>query len=364
VATRPIENWDAYHQHLTEMTTHTGAGMRAIFQAARHEPKRRVVYAEGEDERVLRAAQIIREERLAAPILVGRPAVIEKKLTQMGLRIRPGVDFEIVNPQDDPRYKELWTAYHQIAKRQGVTIDIAKVMARTNHTVIGALLVKLGYADGLICGVTGTYSQHLLEVERIIGKAPGHETLAAMNLLLLPGRSLFICDTHVNEDPTPGQVADIALMAAEGARRFGITPKAALLSHSNFGSSDCPSAQKMRAALPLIRARDPRLEVDGEMHGDSALSEAIRMNSDPQSPLKGEANLLVMPNLDAANITYNLMKMVGSHGITIGPVLLGAAQPVHILTSSASVRRIINLTALVATERSLGGCFHQPASEK
>jgi malate dehydrogenase (oxaloacetate-decarboxylating)(NADP+) len=364
VATRPIENWDAYRQHLTEMTTHTGAGMRAIFQAARHEPKRRVIYAEGEDERVLRATQIIREERLAAPILVGRPAVIEKKLSQMGLRIRPGVDFEIVNPHEDPRYKELWTTYHQIAKRQGVTVDIAKVMARSDHTVISALLLKLGYADGLICGVTGTYSQHLREVERIIGKAPGHETLAAMNHLLLPGRALFICDTHVNEDPTPEQLADITLMAADGVRRFGLMPKAALLSHSNFGSSDCPSAQKMRAALSIIRARDPRLEVDGEMHGDSALSEAIRMNSDPQSPLKGEANLMIMPNLDAANITYNLMKMVASHGITIGPILLGAAQPVHILTSSTSVRRIINLTALVATERTPGEAHQLKASEK
>ncbi|MCE1170213.1 NADP-dependent malic enzyme [Azovibrio restrictus] len=351
VATRPISDWDAYRQRLSEFIYQTGAGMRTIFQAARQMPAKRVIYAEGEDERVLRAVQVVLEEKLAKPILVGRPQVIEMRLEKAKLKMRPGVDFEIVNPEADERYRECWTTYHQLMKRRGVTIDIAKMRVRSDATIIGALLLKLGYADGLICGISGRFAHHMRQVEEIIGKAPGHNTLAAMNHLLLPGRALFICDTHVNENPDAQQLAEITLMAAENVRRFGITPKVALLSHSNFGSSQSASAVKMREALALVQAQAPDLEVDGEMHGDSALSEDIRQISDPESPLKGEANVLVMPNLDAANISYNLLKMTGGDGVTIGPILMGAAQPVHVLTSSASVRRLVNLTALVVTEK-------------
>jgi len=350
VAARPITDMAAYKQRLSEFIYQTGAGMRSIFQAARQLPTKRVIYAEGEDERVLRAVQVVLEERLAQPILVGRPQVIEMRLQKANLKMRPGVDFEIVNPEADERYRECWTTYHQLMKRHGVTIDIAKMRVRSDATTIGALLLKLGYADGLICGISGRFAHHLRQVEEIIGKAPGHNTLAAMNHLLLPGRALFICDTHVNEDPDARQLAEITLMAAGNVRRFGITPKVALLSHSNFGTSQSASAQKLREALALVRAQAPDLEVDGEMHGDSALSEELRQSCDPDSPLKGEANVLVMPNLDAANISYNLLKMTGGDGVTIGPILMGAALPVHVLTSSASVRRVVNLTALVVTE--------------
>ena len=351
VATRPITDMDAYRQRLSEFIYQTGAGMRTIFQAARQLPAKRVIYAEGEDERVLRAVQVVLEERLAKPILIGRPQVIQMRLEKAKLKMRPGVDFEIVNPDEDERYRECWSTYHQIMKRRGVTIDIAKMRTRSDATIIGALLLKLGYADGLICGVSGRFAHHLRQVEEIIGKAPGRNTLAAMNHLLLPGRALFICDTHVNENPSAEQLAEITLMAAENVRRFGITPKVALLSHSNFGSSQSASALKMRDALERVRAQAPDLEVDGEMHGDSALSEELRQFSDPDSPLKGEANVLVMPNLDAANISYNLLKMTGGDGVTIGPILMGAAKSVHVLTSSASVRRLVNLTALVVTEK-------------
>ena len=351
VATRPITDMEAYRQRLSEFIYQTGAGMRSIFQAARQLPTKRVIYAEGEDERVLRAVQVVLEERLAKPILIGRPPVIQMRLEKAKLKMRPGVDFEIVNPDDDERYRECWSTYHQLMKRRGVTVDIAKMRTRSDATIIGALLLKLGYADGLICGVSGRFAHHLRQVEEIIGKAPGRNTLAAMNHLLLPGRALFICDTHVNECPTAEQLAEITLMAAENVRRFGITPKVALLSHSNFGTSQSASALKMREALERVRAQAPDLEVDGEMHGDSALSEELRQSSDPDSPLKGEANVLVMPNLDAANISYNLLKMTGGDGVTIGPILMGAAKPVHVLTSSASVRRLVNLTALVVTEK-------------
>ncbi|MCX8144880.1 MAG: NADP-dependent malic enzyme [Azovibrio sp.] len=353
VATRPIADMDAYRQRLSEFIYQTGAGMRTIFQAARQLPAKRVIYAEGEDERVLRAVQVVLEEKLAKPILVGRPQVIEMRLEKAKLKMRPGIDFEIVNPDADERYRECWSTYHQLMKRRGVTLDIAKMRVRSDATIIGALLLRLGYADGLICGVSGRFAHHLRQVEEIIGKAPGCNTLAAMNHLLLPGRALFICDTHVNENPDARQLAEITLMAAENVRRFGITPKVALLSHSNFGTSQSASAVKMREALELVRAQAPDLEVDGEMHGDSALSEELRQSSDPDSPLKGEANVLVMPNLDAANISYNLLKMTGGDGVTIGPILMGAAKPVHVLTSSASVRRLVNLTALVVTEKAV-----------
>ncbi|MDR2366475.1 MAG: NADP-dependent malic enzyme [Zoogloeaceae bacterium] len=350
-ATRPIADWDAYRQRLAEYVYQTGAGMRAIFQAARQMPSQRVVYAEGEDVRVLRAAQAVREEKLAHPVLIGRAQVIARNLQQANLKIRPGVDFEIIDPDNNTHYQECWQAYHQLMKRQGVTVDMAKLRVRSDYTAMGALLVRLGHADGLICGLSGHFDLHLREVEEIIGKASGHNTLAAMNHLLLPGRSLFICDTHVNENPNAQQLADITLMAAETVRRFGFTPKIALLSHSNFGSARSDSALKMRQALAIVREKAPGLEIDGEMHGDTALSEHVRQFSDPDSPLKGEANVLIMPNLDAANISYNLLKMTGGDGVTIGPILMGAAKPAHVATPAASVRRIINLTALVATEK-------------
>ncbi|GHT90169.1 NADP-dependent malic enzyme [Betaproteobacteria bacterium] len=354
VATRPITDWDAYRQRLTEFVYQTGAGMRAIFQTARQMPSRRVVYAEGEDVRVLRAAQIVREEKLAHPILIGRPAVIAQNLQKANLKIRAGVDFEIVDPDNADHYQECWQAYHQLMKRQGITLEMAKLRVRSDSTVLGALLVKLGHADGLICGLSGYFDLHVREIDEIIGKAPGHNTLAALNHLLLPRRALFIADTHVNENPNAEQIAEITLMAAETVRRFGFTPRIALLSHSNFGSSQSASAIKMRHALALVREQAPGLEIDGEMHGDTALSERVRQSSDPESPLKGEANVLIMPNLDAANISYNLLKMTGGDGVTIGPILIGAAKPAHVVTSSASVRRVVNLTALVVTEKSAG----------
>mgnify|MGYP001163349113 CR=1 FL=1 len=351
VATRPITDFDAYRAKLSEFVYHTGVGMRAIFMAAKQAAGKRVIYAEGEDERVLRAAQIIVEEKLARPTLIGRPEVIQHRLEKAGLRIRPGTDFDIVNPESDERYRECWTAYHKLMVRRGVTPEIAKLSVRRNTTLIGALLVRLGYADALICGVSGQFGEHLKVVSEVIGKRTGVSTLAAMNYLMLTGRSLFICDTHVNENPSAEEVAEMALMAAEQVRRFGIHPKVALLSHSNFGSSGSASAIKMSHAAALLPAMSSgELEVDGEMHGDSALSEEIRQGAHPDSPLKGEANLLVMPNIDAANIAYNLLKMTGGEGVTIGPILLGAARPVHVLTSTATVRRLVNMTALAVVE--------------
>ncbi|HJW25363.1 MAG TPA: NADP-dependent malic enzyme [Rhodocyclaceae bacterium] len=351
VATRPITDFGAYRAKLSEFVYHTGIGMRAIFSAARQAEGKRIIYAEGEDERVLRAAQIVIEEKMARPILVGRPAVIERRLAQAKLRIKAGVDFDIVNPDLDERYRECWTTYHKLMVRRGVTPEIAKLSMRRNTTLIGAMLVRLGYADGLVCGVSGQYGEHLEVVSDVIGKRAGVNTLAAMNYLMLPGRSLFLCDTHVNECPTAEQVAEMTLMAAEQVKRFGVQPKVALLSHSNFGSGTSASAVKMSQAAAMLPAMSGgELEVDGEMHGDSALSEEIRAKAHPESPLKGEANLLVMPNIDAANIAYNLLKMTGGEGVTIGPILLGAARPVHVLTSTATVRRLVNMTALAVVE--------------
>ncbi|PKO90166.1 MAG: NADP-dependent malic enzyme [Betaproteobacteria bacterium HGW-Betaproteobacteria-12] len=351
VATRPITDWAAYRAKLSEFVYHTGVGMRAIFQAARQAKGKRIIYAEGEDERVLRAAQVVIEEKFARPILVGRPAVIEHRLDKAKLRIKPGIDFDIVNPESDERYRECWSAYHKLMSRRGVTPAIAKEAMRRKPTVIGAMLLKLGYADGLICGMTGQFSHHLGVINQIIGKRAGANTLAAMNYLMLPGRSLFICDTHVNENPTAEEIAEMTLMAAEQVRRFGSQPKVALLSHSNFGSGSSESSRKMSKAAGLVSAMSSgELEVDGEMHGDAALSEDLRREANPDSPLKGEANLLVMPNIDAANISYNLIKMTGGEGVTIGPILLGAARPVHVLTSTATVRRLVNMTALAVVE--------------
>ena len=351
VATRPIADWAAYRAKLSEFVYHTGVGMRAIFQAARQAKGKRIIFAEGEDERVLRAAQVVIEEKFARPILIGRPAVIEHRLEKAKLRIKPGVDFDVVNPESDERYRECWMAYHKLMVRRGVTPAIAKEALRRKPTVIGAMLLKLGYADGLICGMAGQYSHHLGVVSQIIGKRAGVNTLAAMNYLMLPARSLFICDTHVNENPSAEEIAEMTLMAAEQVKRFGSHPKVALLSHSNFGSGSSESSRKMGIAASLVSAMSAgELEVDGEMHGDAALNEDIRREANPESPLKGEANLLIMPNIDAANISYNLLKMTGGEGVTIGPILLGVARPVHVLTSTATVRRLVNMTALAVVE--------------
>jgi malate dehydrogenase (oxaloacetate-decarboxylating)(NADP+) len=351
VARRPIADMDAYIERLKEFVYHTGIGMRAVFVACKEGLRQRIIFAEGEDERVLRATQIILEEQLATPVLIGRPAVVEKRLQRAGLRIKPGIDFELVNPENDPRYRDCWMAYHKLMARRGVTPAVAKSAMRRDTTLMGAMLMKLGFADGMICGVLGQYSDHLQVVSEVIGKRSGVNVFAAMNYLMLPGRSLFIADTHVNENPNAEQVAEIAMLAADEVKRFGVHPKVALLSHSNFGSSSSESALKMSRAAALLPALSSgEMDVDGEMHGDSALSEEIRLSAYPESALKGEANVLVMPNLDAANISYNLIKMIGGSGVTIGPILLGAAHPVHILTSSSTVRRVVNMTAMAVMD--------------
>jgi malate dehydrogenase (oxaloacetate-decarboxylating)(NADP+) len=350
VARRPISDMAAYKEKLKGFIYRTGVGMRSVFYAARSGKPTRIVYPDGEDERVLRATQIIIDEKLTTPILIGRPEVIAARLEKIGSKLQIGKGFEVVDPNSDERYNEAWSAYHQLMKRRGVTIEIARTRLRKHNTIIGAMLIRLGYAEGMICGVTGRFAHHLQQVEDIIGKAPGCSTLAAMNHLILPGRALFICDTHVNENPTAEQLAQIALMAADEVRRFGIEPKVALLSHSNFGDSPSASARKMAEAVALFRAMAPDVEADGEMHGDAALSAEIRNRLDPDSPLTGEANILVMPNLDAANISYSLLKMTGGDGITIGPILLGTARPVHVLTTTATVRRIVNMTALAVVD--------------
>jgi malate dehydrogenase (oxaloacetate-decarboxylating)(NADP+) len=347
VATRPIHDMDAYREQLGATVYRTGMVMRPVFATAKTKAAR-IVFAEGEDERVLRAAQFLLAEKMAKPIIVGRPAVVEMRLKKIGSKLTAGVDFEIVNPEDDPRYQQCWQTYHEIAAREGVTPEIAKAALRKFNTLIGAILVRLGDADGMICGLIDTYHSHLKYVDQVLGRAPHAEHYAAMNLLMLPGRNLFICDTYVNETPSAEQLADMVILAAYEIERFGIVPKIALLSSSNFGSSPSGSSQRMAEARRLIAERAPQLEVDGEMHGDAALSEMIRKQAFPGTTLTGEANLLIMPNVEAANITYNLLKVVGGEGVTVGPFLLGAAKPVHILTPAATVRRIINMTAVAA----------------
>ncbi|MEI5998839.1 NADP-dependent malic enzyme [Paraburkholderia bengalensis] len=347
VATRPIQDMDAYREQLGATVYRTGMVMRPVFAAAKAQPAR-IVFAEGEDERVLRAAQFVLLEKIAKPILVGRPSVIEMRLKKMGSKLKCGEDFEIVNPEDDPRYQKSWQAYHEIGARSGVTPEVAKAAMRKFNTLIGAILVHLGDADGMICGLIDTYHEHLKFVEQVLGKAEHVDNYAAMNLLMLPGRNLFISDTYVNEVPTAEQLADMTILAASEIEKFGIVPKVALLSNSNFGSVPSSSSARMAAARKLIAERAPHLEVDGEMHGDAALSEAVRKAAFPGTTLTGEANLLIMPNVEAANITYNLLKMIGGEGVTVGPFLLGAAKPVHILTPAATVRRIINMTAVAS----------------
>jgi malate dehydrogenase (oxaloacetate-decarboxylating)(NADP+) len=354
VATRPIADFDAYRERLTTFVYHSGLLMKPIFQAAKKAP-RRIVYAEGEDERVLRATQVAVDEGLATPILVGRPAVIERRLARLGLRMRAGADFEITNPEHDPRYREYWTEYYRLTERKGVSQQYAKIEMRRRLTLIGAMMVHRGEADGMICGTFGTHGLHLGYVDQVLGLAPGVRQYAAMNAVMLPNHTVFITDTYVNVDPTAEQIADIALLAAEVIRRFGIEPRVALLSHSSFGTGDDPASRKMRDALARINARAPGLEVEGEMHGDAALDEAVRIAAFPHSRLKGAANLLVMPTADAANISFNLLKVAVGGGVTLGPILLGAAKPVHILTPSATVRRIVNMTALTVVEANQAG---------
>jgi malate dehydrogenase (oxaloacetate-decarboxylating)(NADP+) len=349
VATRPITDFDAYKEKLTQFVYHSGLLMKPIFAAAKKDPKR-IVYAEGEEERVLRAVQVVVDEGLARPILVGRPAVIEQRVQRFGLRLNPGTDFEVINPESDSRYKAYWSEYYRLTARKGVSQEYAQVEMRRRHTLIGAMMVRMGDADGMLCGTFGSHGVHLRFVDQVIGLRGEQKTYAAMNAVLLPERTLFIADTYVNADPTAEQVAAIALLAAEEIRRFGMTPKVALLSHSSFGSSDHPQAKKMQQALAIIRGLAPTLECDGEMHGDAALSEAVRARAIADSPLTGEANCLIMPTVDAANIAFNLLKVASGVNVTLGPILLGVARPVHVMTPSATVRRIVNMTALTVVD--------------
>ncbi|HEX5312982.1 NADP-dependent malic enzyme [Aquabacterium sp.] len=345
VAARPIADLKAYRDSLTQFVTNTGLFMRPLFLGAKAAPKR-VAYAEGEDERVLRAAQIAVDEGIAKPILVGRPDVITSRIERAGLRLQPGVNCEIVNPANDARFKQYYEAYHKLKARDGISPELAKVVVRRSNSLIATLLVKMGDADGMICGVIGRYDFHLEHVRDVIGVRPEAHGLAALNALILDNHNLFIADTFVNEDPTAEQLADIAVLAVEEVQRFGLPPRVAFLSHSMFGSSNRPSARKMRQARDIFVKRMPHIPADGEMQGDAALSESVRTKLLPDSTLQGTANILICPNLDAANILFNVLKMTGGQGVTVGPILLGAAAPAHILTPSATVRRIVNMTAV------------------
>ncbi len=349
VATRPIDSIDAYRDSLAQFVYHSGLIMKPLFAGAKASPKR-IVYAEGEDERVLRAVQVVVDEGLAHPVLIGRPAVIERRLEQFGLRIRAGRDYSLINPDSDPRYRDYWTTYHRLAERKGVSQEYAKIEMRRRHTLIGSMMIYKGEADGMLCGTFGTHALHLKYIDQVIGLRQGVKNFAAMNALMLPDRTVFICDTYVTADPSAENIAEMTVLAAEEVRRFGIQPKVALLSASNFGSVELPSARKMQQALAILRETAPELEVEGEMHGDAAISADIRMKVFPNSRLKGEANLLIMPTLDAANIAFNLLKTSAGGGVTIGPILLGAARAVHIVTPSATVRRIVNMTALTVVD--------------
>jgi malate dehydrogenase (oxaloacetate-decarboxylating)(NADP+) len=352
VATRPIKDYEAYRTQLQQFVYHSGTLMKPIFAAARKAPaqRKRIVFAEGEDERILRAVQVVLDEKLARPILIGRPAVINKRIEQYGLRMRVDIDFELVNPEYDERYRRYWQTYHRMTERKGVTEPYAKIEMRRRNTLIGSMLIHDHAADGMICGSFGRFNLHLHYIDQVIGRREGASCYGAMNGLMLPNRVVFLVDTHVNYDPSAEQLCELTIAAAEEIKRLGVQPKAALLSHSNFGTHDDPSAHKMRQTLALIQQRAPWLEVDGEMHGDCAIDAAIRKNIMPNSNLRGEANLLVMPSLDAANITYNLLKTAAGNNVAIGPILLGVARPVHVLTPSATVRRVVNMTALTVVE--------------
>ena len=350
VATRPLADMQAYKTSLQQFVYHSGSFMKPLFSVAKKADRKRIVYAEGEEERVLRAVQVILDEELAIPTLIGRPAIIQKRIERFGLRMRPGVDITIVNPEFVPRSRDFWETYHRMTARKGVSAQYAQVEMRRRHTLIGAMLIKKDFADGMICGTFGTTALHLHYIDQVIGRRTNVNCYAAMNGLMLPGRTVFLVDTHVNLDPTAQEIAEMTLMAAAEMRRFGLLPKVALLSHSNFGSSNAPSAVKMREVLALLQTRAPELEVDGEMHGDCALDDSLRNSILSTSTLRGEANLLVFPNMDAANISYNLLKVAAGNNIALGPILLGARAPIHILTASTTVRRIVNMTALTVLD--------------
>jgi malate dehydrogenase (oxaloacetate-decarboxylating)(NADP+) len=352
VASRPIEDLAAYAQSLEQFVYRSGSFMKPLFQVAKSTPPelKRIVYAEGEDERILRAVQVVVDENLARPILVGRPKVLEQRIEKFGLRLKQDVHYDVINPDWDERYRDYWQTYHQMVMRKGVTADMAKLAMRRRHTLIGAMMIHKGDADGMICGTYGTTQTHLEFIDKVLGRRAGSNVYAAMNFVITEDRQLAMVDTHVNENPTAEELAEITIMAAEELERFGIAPRVALLSHSNFGTSNSESAQKMRAVLELVRQKAPSLEIDGEMHGDAALDSKLRAKIMPQSTLKGDANLLVMPNIDSANIAYNLVKTAAGNGIAVGPILLGCARPVHILTPSATVRRIVNMTALCVVD--------------
>jgi len=353
VATRPIADLEAYRQHLTRFVYQTGMFMRPVFTAAKLATAKRVAYAEGEDDRVLRAAQEAVDEGLAYPILIGRPAVIEARIKKAGLRIRIGKDVDCTNPEDDPRFRNYWEGYHKLMGRRGITPEASKSMVRRSNTTIASLMVHLGDADAMLCGLVGRFDSHLRVLRDVLGAKAGSPGFATLNALTLEKFTLFIADTNVHENPDAETLAGIAMMAAEEVRRFGLPPKVAFLSHSNFGSSDRGSAKKMRQARDLFAQMAPDIECDGEMHGDAALSERVRRNALPESTLTGEANLLICPNLDAANILFNVLKMTGGNGVTVGPILLGAAGTAHILTPSATVRRVVNMTALAVAQAAI-----------
>ena len=358
VALRPIKDMAAYRDKLQSFVYASGTTMKPIYTAAKKATKKRVAYCEGEEERVLRACQIVVDEGLARPTLIGRPAVIAQRIEKFGLRLKEELDYDVVNVEQDRRYRDFWQTYHRMAERKGVTVQGAKIEMRRRLTLIGSMLLHKGDVDGMICGTWGTTAMHLQYIDQVIGKRAGGspstpqdvQIYACMNGLMLPDRQVFLVDTHVNYDPTAEELAEITVMAAEEMMRFGLHPKAALLSHSNFGSSNQPSAIKMRKALEILHTQAPWLEVDGEMHGDVALDGAARTALMPNSSLVGDANLLVLPNIDAANIAYNLLKTAAGGNIAIGPVLLGAAKPVHVLTASTTVRRIVNMTALTVAD--------------
>jgi malate dehydrogenase (oxaloacetate-decarboxylating)(NADP+) len=354
VATRPLSDMDGYIEQLQQFVYHSGAFMKPLFAASkrlvREGAKARVVYTEGEDERVLRAVQVVVDEGLAKPILVGRPAVLAARIERLGLRIRLGEDVEVTNPEYDERFHRYWTTYWELMCRRGITKEMARVEMRRRLTLIGAMMVSLGDADSMICGTVGAYADHLRFVDEVIGKRPGSNVYAAMSILLLSERTVVLVDTHINEDPTAEQLAEITIAAAQEMSRLNLAPKVALLSRSNFGSGSSSSGEKMRQALQIVRDRAPEIEIDGEMHGDCALDEELRLRILPSSTLKGSANLLVCPNVDAGNIAYNLLKTAAGGNVAVGPFLLGANAPVHILTSSSTVRRIVNMTALAVVD--------------
>jgi malate dehydrogenase (oxaloacetate-decarboxylating)(NADP+) len=352
VATRPIHDLAAYGQRLLQFVYHSGTLMQPIFAAAREiaAERSRIVYAEGEDERVLRAVQIVVDEKLATPVLVGRPAVIERALKRHGLRLRVGENVTVVNPEQDERFREYWQTYHGLTERAGVTAQYARLEMRRRTTLIAAMLLKKGEADGMICGTISTTGRHLHYIDQVLGHRAGASVYGTMTGVILPGRQVFMVDTHVNLDPTAEQLVELTLLAADQLSAFGLLPKVALLSHSNFGSSNAPSAAKMRTVLALLREPMPGLEVDGEMHGDCALDEAARRAVLGTSTLNGTANLLVCPNLDSASIAYNLLKSGAGHNVAVGPILLGCAAAAHILTAAATVRRLVNMTAITVVD--------------